>query len=157
LDIVSQGHPLDVENRKRHSQRAMREHKLCHVLRRADEFTLTAETVLELLTKTFKEMNVLGFLAGESEQSSDPVVVAGKLRPSMTHRVGENECQKEPKKGEFFMAADRVGVFFFTLSKKQKAIALPQAPRNEGFCKIKFFPPADDVFHFPVDPTRSRQ
>src|SRR5215471_13491740 len=157
LDIVSQGHPLDVENRKRHSQSAMREHKLCHVHRRADEFTLTAETLLELLTKTFKEMNVLGFLAGESEQSPDPVVVAGKLRPSMIHHVGENEFLNEPKHGEVFMAADLVEGYLFRRSQKRKAIDLRQGLRQEGLCEIKLFLPPDNIFHFPVDPARSRQ
>src|SRR5262249_34771548 len=157
LDIVSQGHPLDVENRKRHSQSTIRDHKLCSVLRRADEFTLTAETLLELLTKTFKEMNVLGFLAGESEQSPDPVVVAGKLRPSMIHHVGENEFLNEPKHREVFMAADLVKCRFFSRTQKRKAIDLRQGLRQEGLCEIKLFLPPDNIFHFPVDPTRSRQ
>src|SRR5262244_3425708 len=157
LDIVSQGHPLDVENRKRHSQRAMREHKLCHVVRRADEFTLAAETLLELLTKAFKEMNVLGFLAGESEQGPDSVVVAGKLRPSMIHHVGENEFLNQPKHREVFMAADLVENRLFSRSQKRKAIDLRQGLRQEGLCEIELFLSPNDIFYFPVDPTRSRQ
>src|SRR5262245_21909485 len=83
LDIVPQGPPLDVENRQCNSQRAVREHKLCHIIRRADKFTVAAETVLEFFAKAFEEVNVFGFLAGESQQSPDPVVVARELRASM--------------------------------------------------------------------------
>src|SRR5215475_4856255 len=117
LDIVPQGHPLDVENRKRHSQSAMREHKLCHVLRRADELTLATETFLELLTKAFKEVNMLGFLAGESQQGPDPVVVAGELRPSMIHHVGENEFLDQSEHREVFMSADLVEGYLFCRSQ----------------------------------------
>src|SRR5262249_38415991 len=136
LDIVPQGHPLDVENRKRYSQSAVREHKPCHVIRRANELTLAAEALLEFFAEPFKEMNVFGFLAGESQQGSDPVVVAGELQPSVIHDVGENEFLNEPKHGEVFMAADLVKCRFFCRSQKRKTIDLRKGLRHEGFCEI---------------------
>lgn len=85
LDIVSLGHPLDVENRERHSQRAVREHKPCHIIRGANEITLVAETLLEFFAEAFEEVNVLGFLAGKSEQGPDPVIISGELRSRVIH------------------------------------------------------------------------
>src|SRR5262245_54049191 len=157
LDVMSQGHPLDVENRKRYSQSAVREHKPCHVIRRANELTLATETFLELLTEAFEEVNMLGFLAGESQQGSDPVVVSGELQPSVIHDVGENEFLDQSEHRKVFMAADLVEGCLFILSQKRKTIDLRKGLRHEGPGEIELLLPADDVFHFPVDPTRSRQ
>src|SRR5215472_17443056 len=157
LDIVSQGHPLDVQNRERHSQSAVRENKLCYIIRWSNELTLAAETLLEFFAESFKEVNVFGFLAGESQQSPDPVVVAGKLRPSMIHHVGEDEFLNQSKHREVYMSADLLEGHLFCRSQKRKAIDLCQRLRHEGLGEIELLLPADDVFHFPVDPTRSRQ
>ena len=58
----------------------MREHKPHNIFRGADELTLAAETLLEFFAEAFEKVNVLGFLAGESEQGPDPEIITGKLR-----------------------------------------------------------------------------
>src|SRR5882724_1510605 len=108
LDVVSLGHPLDVQARQRDRQRGVRKHGLGKRIRRADYRAGAAESTLDLLPQPLEQMDVLGLLARELQQGADSIVVSLQLWPGVIEHKRENEFLDQSEYVEVCIPSDLV-------------------------------------------------
>src|SRR5262249_3304793 len=90
VQVVALRHPFDVEYDQSHAQRMMRENRARYRLRRPDGLAWRRKSFLELSCELFEQLDVLGFLAGEPQKRSRPIVVFVQMGPRVVHHEGQN-------------------------------------------------------------------
>jgi hypothetical protein len=108
VDIVVLGHPLDHQDDQRDGERVVAKHLGADRVGRADHRAGRSEAAREQRVEQPEQVDVLGLLAGEVEQSADPVIVLVELRAGMVEHERQNELFDHTEQGQIFVAADLV-------------------------------------------------
>src|SRR5262249_11370233 len=83
VEVVALCHPFDLQNDQHHPERMVRQYGTSDLLGRSDRVARRRKALLELRYELFEQVNVLGFLTGESQKRSDPIIVTMQLGTSM--------------------------------------------------------------------------
>src|SRR5262245_10144682 len=118
---------------------------------RADYGTTDAESALELITETFEQMDMFGFLAGELQKSPRSMVVIGENGTGMIENEGKNELFHQAKDIEIRISSNLIELEAFGRRQELQSGSSRQRFRHERQFKIERFVGTDDIFHAPVD------
>src|SRR5436190_18944685 len=98
------GHPLEHQDEQRDAERLVTKHHLGHRLWRADDLAFGTEPVAESLTETLKQLDMLGFLAGEVEHRADPQIIGvRKVGADMVEHEWQDEFLDQAEQAEILM------------------------------------------------------